>query len=156
MKAVKKATDYLLTEPEKAYADYVDMKPLMGTDLNRKIFERSFAYFSKDLQNVKRDWVSAFPSLISRLLVLTPPRPRSPTTASASLSSRQTTSLTTPTSSSPGPSRASPATLLPTRSAWPLIRLMSLSAVVADVASLPRRLLLAKCAQSCGRKMGMY
>jgi pyrimidine precursor biosynthesis enzyme len=28
----------------------------MGTDLNRKIFERSFAYFSRDLKNVKRDW----------------------------------------------------------------------------------------------------
>jgi pyrimidine precursor biosynthesis enzyme len=61
MKAVKKATDYVLNEPEKAYADYVDMKPLMGSELNRKIFERSFAYFSKDLQNVKRDWVSSFP-----------------------------------------------------------------------------------------------
>ena len=34
------------------------MKPLMGTELNRKIFERSFAYLSKDLQNVKRDWVT--------------------------------------------------------------------------------------------------
>ncbi|KAF8543154.1 NMT-1 like protein [Trichophaea hybrida] len=56
MKAVKKATDYVLAEPEKAYADYVDMKPIMGTDLNRKIFQRSFAYFSKDLQNVQRDW----------------------------------------------------------------------------------------------------
>jgi len=57
MAAVKKATDYVLAEPDKAYADYVDMKPLMGTELNRKIFERSFAYFSKDMQNVKRDWV---------------------------------------------------------------------------------------------------
>jgi pyrimidine precursor biosynthesis enzyme len=28
----------------------------MGTELNRKIFERSFAYFSKDLKNVRRDW----------------------------------------------------------------------------------------------------
>lgn len=58
MKAVKKATDFVLAEPEKAYAEYVDMKPIMGTSLNKKIFERSFAYFSKDLQNVKRDWVS--------------------------------------------------------------------------------------------------
>ena len=74
MAAVKKATDYVLAEPDKAYADYVDMKPLMGTELNRKIFERSFAYFSKDLQNVKRDWVSPQPVLfpfffsLSRLL----------------------------------------------------------------------------------------
>lgn len=57
MKAVKKATDFVLSEPEKAYEAYVDVKPAMGSSLNRKIFERSFAYFSKDLQNVKRDWV---------------------------------------------------------------------------------------------------
>ncbi|CCX06146.1 putative thiamine biosynthesis protein [Pyronema domesticum] len=56
MKAVKKATDFVLSEPEKAYEAYVDVKPAMGSSLNRKIFERSFAYFSKDLQNVKRDW----------------------------------------------------------------------------------------------------
>lgn len=60
MRAVKKATDYVLASPEQAYADYVDMKPLMGSSLNRKIFERSFAYFSKDLQNVQRDWVGSF------------------------------------------------------------------------------------------------
>ena len=28
----------------------------MDTPTNRKIFERSFAYFSPDLQNVRRDW----------------------------------------------------------------------------------------------------
>lgn len=28
----------------------------MGTPVNRKIFERSFAYFSRDLKNVERDW----------------------------------------------------------------------------------------------------
>ncbi|KAL7274371.1 Glycylpeptide N-tetradecanoyltransferase [Rhizina undulata] len=56
MKAVKKATDFVLADPEQAYKEYVDFKPVMGTELNRKIFERSFAYFSKDLQNVKRDW----------------------------------------------------------------------------------------------------
>jgi pyrimidine precursor biosynthesis enzyme len=56
MRAVKKATDFVLAEPEKAWAEYVDFKPIMGSALNRKIFERSFAYFSQDLQNVKRDW----------------------------------------------------------------------------------------------------
>lgn len=56
MRAVKRATDFVLAEPEKAYAEYVEFKPVMGTDLNRKIFERSFAYFSKDLKNVHRDW----------------------------------------------------------------------------------------------------
>jgi pyrimidine precursor biosynthesis enzyme len=56
MNAVKRATDYVLANPETAYEEYVDMKPIMGTPVNRKIFERSFAYFSRDLKNVRRDW----------------------------------------------------------------------------------------------------
>ncbi|KAK3116333.1 Glycylpeptide N-tetradecanoyltransferase [Teratosphaeriaceae sp. CCFEE 6253] len=56
MRAVKRATDFVLAEPETAWAEYVDFKPAMGTLLNRKIFERSYAYFSKDLKNVERDW----------------------------------------------------------------------------------------------------
>ncbi|KEY66075.1 hypothetical protein S7711_08893 [Stachybotrys chartarum IBT 7711] len=56
MRAVKKATDFVLAEPEQAWVEYVDFKPVMGSPLNRKIFERSFAYFSKDLKNVDRDW----------------------------------------------------------------------------------------------------
>lgn len=56
MRAVKKATDFVLASPAEAYKQYVDMKPVMGTDVNFKIFERSYAYFSKDLQNVTRDW----------------------------------------------------------------------------------------------------
>lgn len=56
MRAVKQATDFVLAEPEKAWAEYVEFKPQMGSELNRKIFERSFAYFSKDLKNVARDW----------------------------------------------------------------------------------------------------
>ncbi|KAL2163366.1 hypothetical protein VTH06DRAFT_5423 [Thermothelomyces fergusii] len=56
LRAVKRATDFVLAEPERAWSEYVDFKPAMGTPLNRKIFERSFAYFSRDLKNVKRDW----------------------------------------------------------------------------------------------------
>lgn len=56
MNAVKRATDYVLEEPEEAWKEYVDFKPVMGSDLNRKIFERSFTYFSCDLKNVQRDW----------------------------------------------------------------------------------------------------
>ncbi|KAI3393195.1 hypothetical protein diail_4651 [Diaporthe ilicicola] len=56
LRAVKKATDFVLDQPEQAWLEYVDFKPVMGTALNRKIFERSFAYFSKDLKNVQRDW----------------------------------------------------------------------------------------------------
>ncbi|KAK2606856.1 hypothetical protein N8I77_005580 [Diaporthe amygdali] len=56
LRAVKRATDFVLEQPEQAWLEYVDFKPVMGTDLNSKIFERSFAYFSKDLKNVQRDW----------------------------------------------------------------------------------------------------
>jgi pyrimidine precursor biosynthesis enzyme len=56
LRAVKKATDFVLAEPEKAWSEYCDFKPAMATSLNRKIFERSFAYFSRDLKNVDRDW----------------------------------------------------------------------------------------------------
>lgn len=56
MRAVKRATDFVLAHPEQAWTEYVDFKPVMGTPLNRKIFERSFAYFSQDLKNVQRDW----------------------------------------------------------------------------------------------------
>ncbi|CCC10835.1 hypothetical protein SMACR_07852 [Sordaria macrospora] len=56
MRAVKKATDFVLANPHAAWKEYVDFKPVMGTELNRKIFERSYAYFSEDLKNVERDW----------------------------------------------------------------------------------------------------
>lgn len=56
MRAVKRATDFVLAHPERAWEEYVDFKPTMGTALNHKIFERSYAYFSKDLKNVQRDW----------------------------------------------------------------------------------------------------
>ncbi|KAJ0158560.1 4-amino-5-hydroxymethyl-2-methylpyrimidine phosphate synthase [Colletotrichum tanaceti] len=56
MRAVKRATDFVLDRPEQAWREYVDCKPVMGSDLNRRIFERSFAYLSRDLKNVRRDW----------------------------------------------------------------------------------------------------
>jgi pyrimidine precursor biosynthesis enzyme len=56
MRAVKRATDYVLAEPASAFEEYIDVKPIMGTPVNRKIFERSYAYFSRDLKNVRRDW----------------------------------------------------------------------------------------------------
>lgn len=56
MKAVKRGTDYVLASPESAYKTYIDIKPEMASVVNTKIFERSFAYFSKDLKNVQRDW----------------------------------------------------------------------------------------------------
>lgn len=56
LRAVKRATDFVIAKPKKAYEEYVDFKPIMGTEVNRKIFERSYAYFSRDLKNVHRDW----------------------------------------------------------------------------------------------------
>ncbi|KAA8571559.1 hypothetical protein EYC84_001557 [Monilinia fructicola] len=56
IKAVKRATDHVLASPTEAYKTYVDIKPEMASSVNRKIFERSYAYFSKDLKNVQRDW----------------------------------------------------------------------------------------------------
>lgn len=56
MKAVKRATDHVITSPAEAYETYIDIKPEMASVVNRKIYERSYAYFSKDLKNVKRDW----------------------------------------------------------------------------------------------------
>jgi pyrimidine precursor biosynthesis enzyme len=54
--ACKRATDFVLASPAEAWAEFCAFKPVMNTPTNRKIFERSFAYFSPDLQNVKRDW----------------------------------------------------------------------------------------------------
>jgi pyrimidine precursor biosynthesis enzyme len=56
MLAVKRATDYVLASPTEAYKTYIDIKPEMASPVNTKIFERSYAYFSKDLKNVQRDW----------------------------------------------------------------------------------------------------
>lgn len=56
LRACKHATEFVLAEPDKAWTEFVAFKPVMNTPVNRKIFERSFAYFSADLQNVKRDW----------------------------------------------------------------------------------------------------
>lgn len=56
MKAVKRATDYVLSSPGEAYKTYISIKPEMASVVNTKIFERSYAYFSKDLKNVQRDW----------------------------------------------------------------------------------------------------
>lgn len=56
LKAVKRATDDVIARPAESYEAYIDIKPIMGTAVNRKIFERSYAYFSTDLKNVQRDW----------------------------------------------------------------------------------------------------
>ncbi|KAK6457396.1 pyrimidine precursor biosynthesis enzyme [Scheffersomyces xylosifermentans] len=56
LKAVKKATDFVLSDPKQAWLEYCDFKPQMTSELNGKMFERCFAYFSDSLYNVHRDW----------------------------------------------------------------------------------------------------
>lgn len=56
LRACKRATDFVLSSPDEAWRELCAFKSAMDTPTNRKIFERSFPYFSSDLQNVKRDW----------------------------------------------------------------------------------------------------
>jgi pyrimidine precursor biosynthesis enzyme len=56
LRACKRATDYVLAHPDAAWTDFCAVKPHLDTPTNRKIFQRSFAYFSTDLANVHRDW----------------------------------------------------------------------------------------------------
>lgn len=46
----------MIGQPAEAYGLFVKIKPHLDTDIQRKIFQRSFRYFSRDLKNVKRDW----------------------------------------------------------------------------------------------------
>ncbi|KAF1360736.1 NMT1-domain-containing protein [Lizonia empirigonia] len=56
LRACKRATDFVLALPDPAWNEFTDFKPGMDSPTHRKIFERSFAYFSPDMQNVLRDW----------------------------------------------------------------------------------------------------
>ncbi|EPQ26436.1 uncharacterized protein PFL1_06084 [Pseudozyma flocculosa PF-1] len=56
MRAVKRATDFLFASPRAAWDEYRLYKKSMNTDVNARIFERSFVYMSRDCANVPRDW----------------------------------------------------------------------------------------------------
>ncbi|KAJ2955318.1 hypothetical protein NQZ79_g8656 [Umbelopsis isabellina] len=56
MAAVKQGADYMFAQPAEAYELFVEMKPHMDSQINRKIFQRSFRYMSHDMKNVQRDW----------------------------------------------------------------------------------------------------
>ncbi|CAX40408.1 pyrimidine precursor biosynthesis enzyme, putative [Candida dubliniensis CD36] len=56
LKAIKRATDYMLAHPHEAWTEYGNFKPTMQTELNTKKFQRCYAYFSESLYNVHRDW----------------------------------------------------------------------------------------------------
>lgn len=56
LRALKKATDYVLASPKEAFMEYADFKPQMTSPVNAKMFQRCYAYFSDSLTNVHRDW----------------------------------------------------------------------------------------------------
>lgn len=56
MRAVHKAAVFLKANPAQAWEEYKACKKTMRTEINAKIFERSFAYMSTDCYNVERDW----------------------------------------------------------------------------------------------------
>jgi pyrimidine precursor biosynthesis enzyme len=66
MKAIKRATEFILTNPSKAYELYVEIKPQLNTEVNKNIYDRSLTYISKDLrmsnvtgtklQTIVNDW----------------------------------------------------------------------------------------------------
>ncbi|CAI4879789.1 BPG_G0016910.mRNA.1.CDS.1 [Saccharomyces cerevisiae] len=56
LKAIKKATDYVLADPVKAWQEYIDFKPQLNNDLSYKAIPKMLRYFSSSLYNVHRDW----------------------------------------------------------------------------------------------------
>jgi pyrimidine precursor biosynthesis enzyme len=56
MNACKKATNFVLADPEAAFRQLTNQLPKLNTKLAKQQFQRSFGYFSATLQNVHRDW----------------------------------------------------------------------------------------------------
>ncbi|SNX84219.1 probable thiamine biosynthesis protein nmt1 [Melanopsichium pennsylvanicum] len=56
MRAVKRAADDMFDQPQQAWEDFKRFKKSMQGPINARIFERSFAYMSRDCANVPRDW----------------------------------------------------------------------------------------------------
>lgn len=54
--ALKRATDLVITKPQEAYQLYSDFKPQMTSEVNKRKFERCYAYLSDSMYNVHRDW----------------------------------------------------------------------------------------------------
>lgn len=53
MRAVKRAADDLFSQPQQAWEDFEIFKKSMQSGVNARIFERSFAYMSRDCANGK-------------------------------------------------------------------------------------------------------
>ncbi|KAJ1032131.1 hypothetical protein NDA18_001630 [Ustilago nuda] len=56
MRSVKRAADDLFAQPQQAWEDFKRFKKSMQSPIYARIFERSFAYMSRDCANVPRDW----------------------------------------------------------------------------------------------------
>lgn len=56
LRAIKRATDDVIANPEQSWKEYIDFKPQLNNELSYKQFERCYAYFSSSLFNVHRDW----------------------------------------------------------------------------------------------------
>lgn len=54
MRAVKRAADDLFNQPQQAWQDFKRFKKSMQGTINDRIFERSFAYMSRDCANGKQ------------------------------------------------------------------------------------------------------
>lgn len=50
MKAVKKATEFVVAEPEEAWKLYMEVKPALNGVVEKEMFDRSLVYFSRTLE----------------------------------------------------------------------------------------------------------
>ncbi|BGP28004.1 Glycylpeptide N-tetradecanoyltransferase [Rhodotorula toruloides] len=62
MRGIKRGADDIFANPKQAWLEICKFKKTFRTDLFAKIYERCFPFMSRDLRNVKRDWlkVSAY------------------------------------------------------------------------------------------------
>lgn len=56
MRAVKKATDFTHQKPDEAFEVLCKALPRLRDETNRKIFDASLPYISKDLTTLEKDW----------------------------------------------------------------------------------------------------
>lgn len=56
LRALKRATDYVIQNPTEAWSEFIDFKPQLNNSVSQKKFERCYAYLSDSLFNVHRDW----------------------------------------------------------------------------------------------------
>lgn len=57
MRAIKRGADDIFANPKQAWLEVCKFKKTFRAELFGKIYERCFPFMSRDLRNVKRDWV---------------------------------------------------------------------------------------------------